>query len=110
MAVAGQTNHHPANEHKPPDFSEAHSIMSKNKSARDVARAPVELVKDFGDAILSISKQESDEQTAALKSVKPKNNGAAAGAGPSSRRLLPPPFLTSAFRPGLWHLPLEIIS
>jgi hypothetical protein len=42
--------------------------MSKNKSVRDAARAPAELIKDVGDAILSISKQESDEQMAALKS------------------------------------------
>jgi hypothetical protein len=42
--------------------------MSKNKTVRDVARAPAELIKDVGDAILSISRQESDEQMAALKS------------------------------------------
>lgn len=42
--------------------------MSKDKSVRDVARAPVELIKDFGDAILSISKQESAKQIAELKS------------------------------------------
>jgi hypothetical protein len=49
-------------------FEKAHSIMSKNKTLRDVARAPAEIIKDFGDAILSISRQESDEQMAALKS------------------------------------------
>jgi hypothetical protein len=49
-------------------FEKAYFMMSKNKSVRDVARAPAELIKDFGDAILSISKQESDEQIAALKS------------------------------------------
>jgi hypothetical protein len=46
--------------------------MSKNKSIRDVARAPAELIKDVGEAILSISKQESDEQMAALKSEQSK--------------------------------------
>jgi hypothetical protein len=49
-------------------FEKVHSMMSKNKSVKDVARAPVELIKDVGDAMLSISRQESDEQTAALKS------------------------------------------
>jgi hypothetical protein len=53
-------------------FEEAHSMMPKNKSVRDVARAPVELIKDFGDAMLSISKQESNEQMAALKSEQTK--------------------------------------
>jgi hypothetical protein len=53
-------------------FEKAHSIMSKNKSVRDVARAPSELIKDFGEAILSISKQESDEQLAAIKSEQTK--------------------------------------
>jgi hypothetical protein len=53
-------------------FEKAHSIMSKNKSVRDVARAPAELIKDFGEAILSISKQESDEQLAAIKSEQTK--------------------------------------
>ena len=43
--------------------------MSKDKSIRDVARAPAEIIKDFGDAILSISRQESDEKMAALKSA-----------------------------------------
>jgi hypothetical protein len=46
--------------------------MSKNKSVRDVARAPAELIKDVGEAILSISKQKSDEQIAALKSGRSK--------------------------------------
>jgi len=38
----------------------------------DGHQAPAEIIKDFGDAILSISKQESDEQMAALKSEQTK--------------------------------------
>ena len=48
--------------------------MSKNKTIRDAARAPVELIKDFGDAIVSISKQESDGKIAALKSEQSKKS------------------------------------
>jgi hypothetical protein len=43
-------------------------MMSKDKPVRDVILAPVELIKNVGEAIVSISKQESDEQMAALKS------------------------------------------
>jgi len=46
--------------------------MSKNKSVRDVVLAPVELIKDVGEAMLSISRQKSDEQIARLKANKPK--------------------------------------
>jgi len=46
--------------------------MSKTKSIKDVVLAPVELIKNTGDAILSISKQESDEKIAELKAGNPK--------------------------------------
>jgi len=43
----------------------------KNKPIRELVLAPVELIKDFGEAIVSISKQESDEKIAALKAGHP---------------------------------------
>ena len=46
--------------------------MSKIKSVKDVVLAPVELIKNLGEAILSISKQQSDEQMAELKASNPK--------------------------------------
>jgi hypothetical protein len=45
--------------------------MAKNKPIRELVLAPVELIKDFGEAIVSISKQESDEKIAALKAGHP---------------------------------------
>ena len=42
-------------------------MRSKVKSLKNVITAPVDLFRNIGDAILSISKQESDEQTAKLK-------------------------------------------
>ena len=87
-------------------FEETHSIMSKSKSVRDVVRVPAELIKDVGEAILSISKRESDEQIAALKSEQSKKTRnrkvmAVAGAGSSSQRLGRSLHDSS----GVWRLP-----
>ena len=44
------------------------------KTVKDVILAPVELFNNVGEAILSISKQKSDEQIARLKASDPKKS------------------------------------